>query len=132
MSAAPLIVDSWSPDRWRDYDALQQPTYADLAELARIEHELGRAGPVVAIEDCTKLRSLATHVAHGHGFILQGGDCAETLGQDQAVAVEALAGLFDQLRSVIGGEVINIGRIAGQFVKFARWRSPRRWPMARP
>ena len=54
MSAAPLIVDSWSPDRWRDYDALQQPTYADLAELARIEHELGRAGPVVAIEDCAK------------------------------------------------------------------------------
>ena len=95
MSAAPLIADSWSPDRWRDYDAVQQPTYADLAELARIEHELGRAGPVVAIEDCAKLRSLATHVAHGHGFILQGGDCAETLGQDQAIAVEALAGLFE-------------------------------------
>jgi len=117
MSAAPLIADSWSPDRWRGYDAVQQPIYADLAELARIEHELGRAGPVVAIEDCAKLRSLATHVAHGHGFILQGGDCAETLGQDQAIAVEALAGLFDQLRSVIGGEVINIGRIAGQFAK---------------
>ena len=116
MSAAPLIADSWRPAGWRDYDAVQQPTYADLAELARVEHELGRAGSVVAIEDCAKLRALAKHVADGRGFILQGGDCAETLGQDQARAVEALAGLFDQLGSVLG-EVVSIGRIAGQFAK---------------
>ncbi|MCY7281422.1 MAG: 3-deoxy-7-phosphoheptulonate synthase [Sphingomonas bacterium] len=116
MSAAPPIVDSWRPAGWRGHVAAQQPDYADPAGLAQVEVELSRAAPVVSIEQCARLRSLAGLVANGHGLILQGGDCAETLGQDQAKAVEALAGLFDRLGSVIG-EVVNIGRVAGQFAK---------------
>ena len=116
MSAAPLIADSWRPDGWRAHDAAQQPDYADRSALALVERMLAAAAPIVQIEDIATLRALAGQVADGHGFILQGGDCAETLGQDQATTVEALAGLFDRLAPLIG-EVVSVGRVAGQFAK---------------
>ena len=117
MNVAPDTVDSWDPSDWRARPATQQPTYGNPALLAEVEARLGKAAPVVAIAECVALRTAARKVANEHGFILQGGDCAETLGQDPAPSVEALAELFDRLGSVLGGEVVNIGRIAGQFAK---------------
>ncbi len=117
MSAAADLIDSWTPDAWRDRPAAQQPDYLDPAVLADVERALGRAAPVVAIADCARLRSQAARVAEGNGFILQGGDCAESLGQDSAATVAALAGLFDRLTALLPGETVRIGRIAGQFAK---------------
>jgi len=117
MSVAPLIVDSWEKSDWRARAATQQPSYGDPDLLAEVERKLALADPVVSIEECASLRLLTAQAADGRGFILQGGDCAEMLGQDPVPAIAALAGLFDRLGSLISGEVINIGRIAGQFAK---------------
>ena len=117
MSAAPETVDSWDPSDWRALRAAQQPTYPDSALLAEAEARLAAAAPVAPIAECAKLRLLASNVAADRGFILQGGDCAETLGQDPEPVVATLAELFDRLESVLGGKVVNIGRIAGQFAK---------------
>lgn len=117
MSAVADMIDSWSPAGWRAFPAAQQPDYRDAVALAEVERALGRAAPVVAIADSARLRVLAERVAGGHGFILQGGDCAESLGQDSAATVTALAGLFDRLTALLPGETIRIGRIAGQFAK---------------
>ena len=117
MSAVAEMIDSWSPAGWRAFPAAQQPDYRDSAELAEAERALGRAGPVVALAECVRLREAAARVAAGDGFILQGGDCAETLDQDPAVAVAALAGLFDRLSALLPGDTVKIGRIAGQFAK---------------
>ena len=117
MNAVADLIDSWSPVGWRGFPAAQQPDYHDAAQLAEVERALGRAEPVVAIDDCAKLRSLAAQVSAGRGFILQGGDCAETLGQDPAAAVAALAALFDRLTALLPGDTVRIGRIAGQFAK---------------
>lgn len=117
MSAAPQVVDSWNPAGWRHHPAAQQPDYRDAALLGEVERTLGRAGPVVAIAECASLRAAAAKVATGNGFILQGGDCAETLGQDPSPSVIALARLFDRLEALLPPPVISIGRIAGQFAK---------------
>ena len=117
MAAAPQIADSWSPAGWRAHRAVQQPDYADQARLAEVERALGVAAAVVAIEDCAALRALAATVEAGDGFILQGGDCAETLGQPQGPAVAAISLLFDQLGADLPQPVVNIARIAGQFAK---------------
>ena len=117
MSAVADMIDSWSPAGWRAFPAAQQPDYRDAAALAEVERALGRADPVVSIADCARLRSVAARVVEGRGFILQGGDCAESLGQDSAATLAALAGLFDRLAALLPGETIRIGRIAGQFAK---------------
>lgn len=117
MNAAADLIDSWNPDAWRECSAAQQPDYPDAAALADVERALGRAAPVVTVPECLALRSLAARVAVGDGFILQGGDCAETLGQDPAAAVAALAGLFDRLTALLPAGTVRIGRIAGQFAK---------------
>jgi 3-deoxy-7-phosphoheptulonate synthase len=117
MTAAPPSPDSWSPSGWRARTSGQQPDYADLALLAEVERALARAEPVVAIGECAALRARAHEVSQGKGFILQGGDCAETLGQDVQSSVVALAGLFDRLSAVLDEPPIAIGRIAGQFAK---------------
>lgn len=117
MSAVPETADSWDPADWRALRAAQQPTYRDHDMLAEVEAMLATAAPAATIEECSALRTLAKQVGVGQGFILQGGDCAETLGQEPSPVVEALAGLFDRLGSMLGGGVVNIGRIAGQFAK---------------
>ena len=117
MVTAPQIADSWSPAGWRAYPAAQQADYADRAQLADVERALATAAPVVDIEDCAALRVLAERVAAGHGFILQGGDCAETLGQPQGPAVAGISDLFDQLGTHLPQPLVNIARIAGQFAK---------------
>ena len=117
MTAAAQSADSWSPARWRANQAVQQPDYRDHARLAEVERDLAAAEPVVAIADCAALRSLAVEVEGGEGFILQGGDCAETLGQPQGLAVAAIGDLFDQLGAHLPQPLVSIARIAGQFAK---------------
>jgi 3-deoxy-7-phosphoheptulonate synthase len=114
---ADAMLDSWTPGSWRDLPAAQQPDYPDPSALAEVEDKISHAAPIVEIADCVRLRTLAARVAQGNGFILQGGDCAETLGQNPVEAVAAMAGLFDRLTGLLGRDTIRIGRIAGQFAK---------------
>lgn len=117
MSAVADMIDSWTPSGWRRRSAAQQPDYRDAALLAEVERALGHAEPVVTIAECAALRVAAADIAGGRGFILQGGDCAETLGQDPVASVTALARLFDRLTSMLPPNTVRIGRIAGQFAK---------------
>ena len=62
-----------------------------------------------------------TGLAEGRGFLLQGGDCAESFDDPVAEQVAGIAGLFDamaeRLRPAINGPLIEVARIAGQFAK---------------
>ncbi len=117
MIAAPKIADSWSPAGWRAYPAAQQPAYPAQARLTEVECDLATAEPVATIEQCAALRALAATVETGRGFILQGGDCAENLGQPQGPAVAAISALFDQLGADLPQPLVSIARVAGQFAK---------------
>jgi len=67
------------------------------------------------------LRELAAELADGRGFLLQGGDCAESFDDPVAEQVAGIVGLFDamteRLRPNVDGPLVEVARIAGQFAK---------------
>ncbi len=97
------------------------PEYADPNALAAVEQRLAQAAPVVGIAGCLALREALAGVAEGHGFLLQGGDCAESFDDPVAEQVAGIVGLFDDMAARLGpassGPLVEIARIAGQFAK---------------
>jgi 3-deoxy-7-phosphoheptulonate synthase len=85
--------------------------------LDAILAEIRRCGPLVSQEDCAALRKACASAAAGDAFIIQAGDCAESLDHDPLAAAEIASELFATLSGAVSGETISIARIAGQFAK---------------
>ena len=121
MNATLVSNDGWFPASWRAYPARQIPAYADEAAVRSVESRLSGAAPVTFIEDSARLRETMAQLAGGRGFLLQGGDCAESFDDPVAEQVAGIVGLFDamaeRLRPVSAGTLVEVARIAGQFAK---------------
>jgi len=121
MSATLVSNSGWYPASWRRQPARQMPAYADEAMLASVEERLIAAAPVIRIEDAARLREAMAELAAGRGFLLQGGECAESFDDPVAEQVAGIVGLFDamtqRLRPSVGGPLVEVARIAGQFAK---------------
>ncbi|HEU0310183.1 MAG TPA: 3-deoxy-7-phosphoheptulonate synthase [Sphingomicrobium sp.] len=121
MNATLVSAEGWYPASWRGFPARQMPCYADQPQLRAVEARLSSAAPVVAIKDAARLREELTKLAEGRGFLLQGGDCAESFDDPVAEQVAGIVGLFDamveRLKPAINGPLIEVARIAGQFAK---------------
>jgi 3-deoxy-7-phosphoheptulonate synthase len=121
MSATLVYSDGWYPASWRRRPARQMPLYADPAALRLVEARLAHAAPVIAISEAVRLRSAVANLVEHGGFLLQGGDCAESFDDPVAEQVAGIVGLFDamaaRLAPVAGGPLIEVARIAGQFAK---------------
>ncbi len=121
MTATLVQPDGWHPASWRRLPARQMPRYADSEALRLVEARLARAAPVVASGDAARLRGAVADLVERGGFLIQGGDCAESFDDPVAEQVAGIVGLFDamalRLGPVAGGTLIEIARIAGQFAK---------------
>ena len=121
MSATLVSNLGWFPASWRRFPASQMPDYSDPSKLNSIEARLHSAAPVIAIDDALQLRRGMAELAEGRGFLLQGGDCAESFDDPVAEQVAGIVGLFDdmaaQIRPAVNGPFIEVARIAGQFAK---------------
>ena len=121
MSATLVSNLGWYPASWRRFPASQMPSYPDPLQLNAIEARLHGASPVVAIDDAQSLRKAMASLAEGNGFLLQGGDCAESFDDPVAEQVAGIVGLFDdmaeRIQSAVPGPLIEVARIAGQFAK---------------
>ncbi len=121
MSATLVSNDGWFPASWRARPARQMPAYSDEALLREVEARLLGAAPVIAIGDAARLRVVMADLTEGGGFLLQGGDCAESFDDPVAEQVAGIVGLFDamaaRLRPAIDGPLVEVARIAGQFAK---------------
>ena len=111
----------WSPDSWRSKPIVQVPDYSDAKALAAVEAQLSGFPPLVFAGEARNLmRSLAS-VAEGKGFLLQGGDCAESFAEHHPDNIRDFFRVFLQMAVVLtyagGLPVTKIGRIAGQFAK---------------
>ena len=111
----------WTPDSWRSKPIQQVPTYPDQAVLADVEVKLGTFPPLVFAGEARQLKRALADVAAGNGFLLQGGDCAESFAgaprrQHPRLLprVPADGGGADLCRRP---PVVKVGRIAGQFAK---------------
>jgi 3-deoxy-7-phosphoheptulonate synthase len=121
MNATLVSNDGWFPASWRGHPARQMPAYADDVALTSFENRLAGAAPVIHIGDAARLREVMAELARGRGFLLQGGDCAESFDDPVAEQVAGIVGLFDAMRERLGpavkGPLVEVARIAGQFAK---------------
>jgi 3-deoxy-7-phosphoheptulonate synthase len=112
---------TWKPDSWRAKPVVQMPDYADKAKLAIVEGRLQGFPPLVFAGEARKLKRKLARVAEGKGFLLQGGDCAESFAEHSADNIRDFFRVFLQMAVVLtfaGGQpVVKVGRIAGQFAK---------------
>jgi 3-deoxy-7-phosphoheptulonate synthase len=110
-----------SPDAWRALPAAQQPDWPDPAALRATVSALSCAPPLVFARECDTLLDRLGEVALGQAFLLQGGDCAETLNSVSAESVRNKLEVLLQMAAVLtyaaGVPVVKVGRIAGQYAK---------------
>src|SRR5665213_17183 len=115
------MTSKWAPDTWRKFPVMQMPDYADAAKLAAVEGQLAGYPPLVFAGEARKLKKRLAKVAEGKGFLLQGGDCAESFAEHSADNIRDFFRVFLQMAVVLtfaGGQpVVKVGRVAGQFAK---------------
>ena len=121
LDLLPAADRPWSPASWRARPARQIPSYRDPARLAAVEDQLRSFPPLVFAGEVRDLRRKLADVAEGRGFVLQGGDCAESFAEFQADYIRDTLRILLQMSSVLmfgaAMPVIKIGRLAGQFAK---------------
>ncbi len=113
---------TWSPQDWRSMPALHIPDdYPDTQALKAVESELSHLPPLVFAGEARRLTSALGKVAEGNGFLLQGGDCAESFKEFSADNIRDSFRLILQMAVILtfagGKPVVKVGRIAGQFGK---------------
>ncbi|MGE3066928.1 MAG: class II 3-deoxy-7-phosphoheptulonate synthase [Hyphomicrobiaceae bacterium] len=112
---------AWTPESWRSKPIVQAPDYPDQAKLADVEAKLATFPPLVFAGEARQLKKSLADVAAGNGFLLQGGDCAESFLEHRADNIRDFFRVFLQMAVVLtyagGSPVVKVGRIAGQFAK---------------
>ena len=114
-------MNNWQPDSWRAKPILQQPEYEDKAELAKVEETLSSYPPLVFAAEARELRRQLGQVCEGKGFLLQGGDCAESFSEFNAPKIRDTFKVLLQMAIVLtfAGRcpVTKVARMAGQYAK---------------
>lgn len=114
-------MDNWQPDSWRSKPILQQPEYEDSAQVASVEETLSKYPPLVFAAETRELRRQLGEVSMGKGFLLQGGDCAESFDEFNAPKIRDTFKVILQMAIVLtfAGRcpVTKVARMAGQYAK---------------
>ena len=113
--------EPWTPASWRSKPIAQVPEYLDEAALAAAEDRLSTYPPLVFAGEARRLKKELAGVAAGNGFLLQGGDCAESFAEHHPDQIRDFFRVFLQMAVVLtyaaASPVTKVGRIAGQFAK---------------
>lgn len=106
---------------WRSLPAKQQPQWPDPGALDAAVDTLTGSLPLVVPRECDLLKKRLAAVAQGEAFLVQGGDCAESLDAVNATSISRSASTLQQLATVFGYmmslPVVTVGRMAGQYAK---------------
>ncbi|MFT6559514.1 MULTISPECIES: class II 3-deoxy-7-phosphoheptulonate synthase [Sneathiella] len=111
----------WTPESWREKPIRQVPTYTDEALLQSVEKDLGDFPPLVFAGEARNLKKKLAEVSEGRGFLLQGGDCAESFAEFHPNNIRDTFKVLLQMAVVLtfgaNKPVVKVGRLAGQFAK---------------
>ncbi|MCH7764371.1 MAG: 3-deoxy-7-phosphoheptulonate synthase class II [Candidatus Marinimicrobia bacterium] len=111
----------WQPDTWRKSTAKHLPDYPNEDHLAEVEKTLHGFPPLVFAGEVRSLKKLLADVSEGNGFLLQGGDCAESFSEFHADNIRDTFRVILQMAVVLTSgtklPVVKVGRMAGQFAK---------------
>ena len=111
----------WAPDSWKSGEAKHLPTYPDADALMEAEATLTNFPPLVFAGEARALKAELAEVAEGRGFLLQGGDCAESFAEFHPNNIRDTFRVLLQMAVVLTfaskQPVVKVGRMAGQFAK---------------
>ena len=111
----------WQPNSWRNFTAKHIPEYPDKDHLSEVEKTLGNFPPLVFAGEVRSLKKSLADVAEGRGFLLQGGDCAESFSEFHADNIRDTFRVILQMAVILTSganlPVVKVGRMAGQFAK---------------
>ena len=114
-------MDIWKKSDWREKPRVQMPDYQNTKVLQDVETQLSKYPPLVFAGEARSLKRQLGDVASGKGFLLQGGDCAESFEEFSADNIRDTFRVMLQMAVVLtyGAKcpVIKVGRMAGQFAK---------------
>lgn len=114
-------MDKWTPSSWRNFKIKQQPVYNDKQLLQDVERKLKSYPPLVFAGEARNLKKHLSNVVDGKAFLLQGGDCAESFSEFNAVNIRDMFKIIIQMSAILtfasGFPVVKVGRLAGQFAK---------------
>ncbi len=115
------MASNWTPGGWKSHEAKHLPAYEDAAELRDVEETLAKFPPLVFAGEARALKADLADVAEGRGFLLQGGDCAESFAEFHPDNIRDTFRVLLQMAVVLTfaskQPVVKVGRIAGQFAK---------------
>jgi len=114
-------MQPWSPESWKSKAHAQEVQYEDAAALDAAVAKLRALPPLVTSWEIERLKSQLAEAQRGERFLLQGGDCAETLADCRSPIIANKLKILLQMSLVLihGGHkpVIRVGRFAGQYAK---------------
>ncbi len=114
-------MSAWTIDSYKSCANAQAVTYDDPAALARATETLRRMPPLVTSWEIERLREQIADAQLGKRFVLQGGDCAETLADCTRDVITSKLKILLQMSLVLvhasQAPVVRVGRIAGQYAK---------------
>jgi 3-deoxy-7-phosphoheptulonate synthase len=114
-------MDEWTLSSWRNKPILQQPEYPLQSELQAVESQLRGFPPLVFVDEVQALTRQLARVAEEKAFLLQGGDCAESFAEFNAVNIQDTCKEILQMAVILtfagSCPVVKVGRLAGQFAK---------------
>jgi 3-deoxy-7-phosphoheptulonate synthase len=115
------MMTEWTPESWKSKPAKHMPTYQDPAQVDSVVSKLRNYPPLVFAGEARALKKTLGEVAQGKGFLLQGGDCAESFAEFHPITIRDTFRVLLQMAVVLvfgsATPVVKIGRIAGQFAK---------------
>ncbi|MGN6356918.1 MAG: class II 3-deoxy-7-phosphoheptulonate synthase [Novosphingobium sp.] len=115
------MASNWTPDGWKTREARHLPAYEDAGALSAVEATLSKFPPLVFAGEARALKADLAEVAQGRGFLLQGGDCAESFAEFHPDNIRDTFRVLLQMAVVLTfaskQPVVKVGRIAGQFAK---------------
>mmetsp|Transcript_3326 Transcript_3326/g.6106 ORF Transcript_3326/g.6106 Transcript_3326/m.6106 type:complete len:520 (-) Transcript_3326:291-1850(-) len=111
----------WAPGSWRNFRCEQLPEYPDPVAEKEAELKLAKSAPLVFAGEMRQLQARLAEAQQGNGFLLMGGDCAESFDEFSTDHIRDTMRVILQMALTItygsGMPVIKIGRMAGQFAK---------------
>lgn len=114
-------MSSWKANSWRSKPITQQPMYEDIERVRAVESQLSSYPPLVFAEEARRLQQHLADVCHGQGFLLQGGDCAESFSDFNAPKIRDTFKVMLQMAVVLtfagSCPVTKVARMAGQYAK---------------
>ena len=116
-----MLNHPWSPDSWKAKLDTQAIDYADPIALEGACERLRELPPLVTSWEVERLKHLLADAQEGKRFLVQGGDCAETLSDCRSPVIANKLKILLQMSLVMVHEgkrpVIRVGRFAGQYAK---------------